>query len=83
MYDPPHPGEVIRELCLNGMERGEAAKRLGVPEPELRQLLEGRAGISPRMALKLEAAGWSNADYWMRLQSGHDLDQERQRQAAA
>ena len=61
MHDPPHPGEVILELCLNGMNASEAAKRLGVPEPDLRLLLEGRVGISPQMALKLEAVGWSNA----------------------
>lgn len=81
MHDPPHPGEVILDLCLDGMAASEAAERLGVPLPDLQRLLAGKTDISPAMALRLEAAGWSNADYWLRLQAAYDLDLERLRLA--
>ena len=81
MHDPPHPGEVILELCLDGMNEGVAAKRLGVSRPVLKRLLDGQIGISRTMALSLEAAGWSNADFWLSLQAAYDLDREWLRRA--
>ena len=45
----------------------------------LSRVLNGQAGISPETALKLEAVGWSNADFWMRLQAAYDLAQARLR----
>ena len=48
----------------------------------LSRLLNEHGGISPAMALALERIGWSNADYWMRLQASHDLARERCEQAA-
>ena len=48
----------------------------------LSRLLNGKAGVSPAMAIALEGLGWSNAAYWMRLQAAYELAQERRRQAA-
>ncbi|MDE0626951.1 MAG: HigA family addiction module antitoxin [Bryobacterales bacterium] len=84
MANPPHTGAVLRDGCLvDGMTEGEAALKLGVSARELSDVLDGRTSISPRLAIKLEAAGWSNASLWMRLQAAYDLAQERLRQAAA
>ena len=60
-----------------------AALALGVTRNNLSRLLNGRIGISARVALGLEAVGWSNAEFWMRLQANYDLAQERRKQAAA
>ena len=54
----------------------ECAQRLAVARNTLSRLLNGRLGISPRMALALERIGWSTADHWMRLQAAYDLAQE-------
>ena len=83
MCNPPHPGEVIVELCLCGRAGQEAADLLGVSLAYRDRLLAGKSQISPQMALRLEAAGWSNAEYWMRLQAAFDLDLERNRQRQA
>ena len=61
----------------------ECALRLGVTRNTLSRLLNGRAGVSPAMALALERLGWSNADHWMRMQASYDLAQERRKQTAA
>ena len=60
----------------------EAASRLGCTRQALSRLLNGKAGISPGMALALELIGWSNAGFWMRLQAAYELAQERRRQVA-
>ena len=84
MYNPCHPGEVIRESVeASGWTVTETAARLGVARQALSRLLNGRCGVTPAMALALEQIGWSNADYWMRMQAGYDLAQERRRRAAA
>ena len=83
MYNPPHPGEVVLEFCLDGMDPGLAAERLGMPRDELDRLLEGKRSLSLAIAQKLEEAGWSNADFWVRLQRSYDRAQEPLRQAAA
>jgi addiction module HigA family antidote len=56
----------------------EAAKVLGVARHTLSRVLNGHAAISPEMAIRLEKAGWSNADFWLRLQAAYDLAQARQ-----
>lgn len=86
MYDPPHPGEMIRDILEDKEVRWtvtECAQRLNVARNTLSRLLNGRIGISPRMALALERVGWSNADHWMRLQAAYDLAQERRKNADA
>ena len=79
MKDPPHPGGTIREDCIEaeGLTVTEAARILGVTRPTLSRVLNGHGGISPEMAIRLEKVGWSNAEFWMRLQTYYDLAQAR------
>jgi len=56
------------------------ASVLGVARHTLSRVLNGHAAISPEMAIRLEKAGWSNADFWLRLQTAYDLAQVRRRQ---
>jgi addiction module HigA family antidote len=81
MFNPPHPGEIIREDCLipAGLSVTEAALRLGVSRQSVSELLNGRNGISADMALRLEKAGWSTAESWLRNQMSYDLWQARNR----
>ena len=83
MHDPAHPGEVIREMCLKplGMTVTAAAEGLGVTRKALSDLLNGHSGVSPGMAIRLEKAGWSTADAWLRMQASHSLWQARNRRA--
>ena len=75
MKAPPHPGRSIRENCLDplGLNVTEAARVLGVARHTLSRVLNGHAAISPEMAIRLEKAGWSNAEFWLRRQSSYDL----------
>ena len=84
MVNPTHPGESIRN-CIDESDWTvtACAARLGVSRNNLSRLLNGRIGISARVALGLEAVGWSNAEFWIRLQANYDLAQERRKQAAA
>ena len=79
MKDPPHPGLGIRVNCLVplGLSVTEAAQVLGVARHALSRVLNGRAAISPEMAIRLEKAGWSNAEFWLRCQTAYDLAQAR------
>ncbi|MDE0174524.1 MAG: HigA family addiction module antitoxin [Defluviicoccus sp.] len=79
MSDPPHPGRSIRENCLEplGLNVTEAATVLGVARHTLSRVLNGHAAISPEMAIRLEKAGWSNAEFWLRRQATYDLAQAR------
>ena len=75
MYNPPHPGEVIRELCLDplGISVTRAARALGVSRKTLSAILNGRAGISPEMALRLAKAFGTSAESWLNQQVHYDL----------
>lgn len=75
----PHPGEIIRHDCLDelGLNVTDAAKALGVTRNTLSRVINGHAGISAEMAIRLEKAGWSTADMWLRLQTAYDLAQAR------
>jgi addiction module HigA family antidote len=79
MKNPPHPGHSIKDACLDplGLSVTEAANVLGIARHTLSRVLNGRAGISPEMAIRLEKAGWSNADHWLRLQIAYDLARAR------
>lgn len=79
MFDPAHPGEVLREYLPEGMTVKEVAKRLGVTRQALSALLNGRAGVSAEMALRLEAALDTKADFWLRLQMQRDMWVARQK----
>ena len=78
MHNPAHPGEVLREYLPESLGVTEAARRLGVTRQALSALLNGRAGISAEMALRLEAALGTSAEMWIEMQAGHDLWQARQ-----
>jgi addiction module HigA family antidote len=75
MHNPPHPGEVLRELCLKplGLTVTQAAQALGVSRKTLSGILNGRAGISPEMAVRLSLAFGTSAESWMNQQTKHDL----------
>jgi addiction module HigA family antidote len=75
MHNPPHPGEIIRELCLEplGLSVSEAAKALGVSRKTLSEILNGRAGISPEMAIRLAIAFDTTPESWMNQQTQYDL----------
>jgi len=81
MFNPPHPGEVIRELCLEplGISVTAAAKGLGVSRKTLSALLNGRAGVSPEMAIRLSIAFDTSAESWLNQQSQYDLWRAEQR----
>ena len=80
MHNPPHPGEIIREDCLAplGLTVTAAAAWLGVSRQSRSELLNGRNGVSAEMAIRLEKAGWSNAETWLGVQLAYDLWQARQ-----
>ena len=75
MYNPPHPGEVIRELCIEplGLSVTAAAAGLGVSRKTLSAILNGRAGISAEMALRLSMAFDTSPESWLAQQSQYDL----------
>jgi addiction module HigA family antidote len=75
MHNPPHPGEVLRELCLEplGLNVSEAARALGVSRKTLSSILNGRAGISPEMAVRLSIAFGTSAESWLNQQTLYDL----------
>jgi len=75
MHNPPHPGEVLRELCLEplGLSVTRAARALGVSRKTLSSILNGRAGISPEMAVRLSIAFSTTAESWLRQQVQYDL----------
>ena len=75
MHNPPHPGEVIRELCIEplGLSVTQAAEALGVSRKTLSNILNGRAGISPEMAVRLSIAFNTTSESWLNQQLQYDL----------
>lgn len=75
MHNPPHPGEVLKELCLEPLELSvtRAAEALGVSRKTLSAIINGRAGISPEMALRLSHAFGTSAESWLSQQMQYDL----------
>ncbi|MBK5299106.1 MAG: HigA family addiction module antidote protein [Vicinamibacteria bacterium] len=75
MHNPPHPGEVLRGLCLTplGLTVTKAARSLGVSRKTLSSILNGRAGISPEMAVRLSLAFNTTSESWMNQQVQYDL----------
>ena len=75
MHNPPHPGEILRELCLDplGLTVTEAAGALGVSRKTLSSILNGHSGISPEMALRLSIAFNTTAESWLLQQLQYDL----------
>lgn len=81
MHNHPHPGELLREdvLVPLDIEVTEAAQRLGMSRTALSRVINGHAGISPDLAVRLERAGVSTARFWMTLQSNYELSLAEQR----
>ena len=79
MENPAHPGQSIKENFLEplGLSVTDAARVLGVARHTLSRVLNGHAAVSPEMAIRLEKAGWSNADFWLRRQTEYDLLEAR------
>ena len=79
MKSPPHPGRSIKQNCLDPLALSvtEGAKVLGVARHTLSRVLNGHATISPEMAIRLEKAGWSSAEFWLRRQTSYDLARAR------
>ena len=75
MHNPPHPGEVLRQLCLEPLNLTvtDAARSLGVSRKALSSILNGRAGISPEMAVRLSMASNTSAESWLNQQLQYDL----------
>ena len=75
MHNPPHPGEVLKALCLEPLNLTvtEAARSLGVSRKTLSAILNGRAGISPEMAVRLSIAFDTSAEGWLNQQLQYDL----------
>ena len=75
IHNPSHPGEVIKALCLEplGLSVTDAAKGLGVSRKTLSAILNGRAGISPEMALRLAKAFDTSPESWLNQQMQYDL----------
>jgi antitoxin HigA-1 len=80
MHSPPHPGEVLRELCLDPLDLTvtDAAHALGVSRKTLSAILNGRAGISAEMAIRLSIAFDTSAESWLNQQMQYDLWQAEQ-----
>lgn len=75
MHNPPHPGEIIKTLCLEPLSLTvtQAAEALGVSRKTLSAILNGRAGVSPEMAIRLSIAFGTSAESWLNQQTQYDL----------
>ena len=79
MKEPPHPGQSVRHDCIEavGLSVTDAAKVLGVTRQALNNLVNGKAGISPEMAIRLDKVFGGSAEAWLSLQTAYDLAQAR------
>ena len=75
MYDPPHPGEIIRDFCIDalGLTVTDAAEAMGITRKTLSALVNKRSGISPEMALRLSKVFGRSPESWLKLQVQYDL----------
>ncbi len=82
MKNPPHPALIVRHDCLEalGLTVTAAAKVLGVTRQALNNLVNGKSGISPEMAIRLAKAFGSSAETWLGIQLDYDLAQVRRRE---
>jgi addiction module HigA family antidote len=79
MKNPAHPGRIVRHDCLEplGLSVTEGAKVLGVTRQALNNVVNGKSGISPEMAIRLSKAFCSTAETWLRMQLAYDLARAR------
>ena len=75
MHNPPHPGEILRALCLEplALTITAAAEGLGVSRKTLSAILNGRGSVSPEMAIRLSLAFGTSAESWLNHQLHYDL----------
>lgn len=80
MHNPPHPGEILKEDVIAPLELSvtEAASRLAMSRVAFSRVLNGKAGFSPDLAVRLEQAGAGTARAWMMMQANYDLWQAMQ-----
>ena len=80
MKNPPHPGRIVRQDCIEPLELTitAAAKALGITRQALNNLVNGKAGISPEMAVRISKAFGGSPEMWLRLQTNYDLAKIRQ-----
>ncbi|HTF21963.1 MAG TPA: HigA family addiction module antitoxin [Chryseolinea sp.] len=83
-HDPPHPGEILSEFYLGPLNLTvtDAAEKLIISRPNLSVIINGKAGISPGMALKLAKAFDTTPHYWLSLQANYDLWQASKKDKA-
>ena len=83
MHNPPHPGEILKALCLEPLNLTvtDAARALDISRKTLSAILNGRAGISPEMAVRLSIAFDTTAESWLNQQVQYDLWQTEQHRA--
>ena len=81
MKNPVHPGRLVKSACLDalGLSVTEAAKALGVTRPALSRVINGKAAVSPEMAVRLAKAFGSSPATWLRMQTNYDLAQVEKR----
>src|SRR6266576_3887818 len=84
MKEPPHPGLSVRHDCLGplGLTITDGAKVLGVSRQALNSLVNGKGGISPEMAIRLDKAFGGTADAWLALQTAYDLAQAKKKSSS-
>ena len=76
MHNPPHPGEVLADTVLrsdSGLTVTEFARRIGVSRVALSRVVNGRAAVSPELAIRLAAELGGSAESWLNMQNSHDL----------
>jgi addiction module HigA family antidote len=77
MFNPSHPGEILRQYMGNDLTVSALADHLHVTRANLSMILNGRSGISAPMSLKLDDAFGTSEGFWLRLQTNYDLAQAR------
>ena len=83
MLNPCHPGEILREYLDDAeVSVNDFSARTGFELRAINRVLEGRAAMSPERAQVIERIGWSNADFWIRLQTNYETAQEARSQRA-
>jgi len=83
MKNPAHPGQIVRHDCLEplGLSVTEGAKVLRVTQQALNNLVNGKSGISPEMAIRPSKAFGSTAETWLQMQLAYDLAQARRHES--
>jgi addiction module HigA family antidote len=81
MFNPPHPGELLREYLPDGMTIEEVARRLGVSRVQLSRVLNGRSAVSADMAIRISLLTRTSAESWLSGQVKYDLWQASQKPA--